>query len=344
MTRIAIVCAALFAALVPLPPPFVEQYYSRGLYPSLQGIVTPLTNAIPFALLDVTAAVLIAAGITWMIRQARSGGARRAAGAALALLVTTCAVVYLAFLGMWGLNYRRMPLEDKLEFDSARVTRASLTKLVKDAIANINAFHAEAHAIEADDRRLTDALIATERELGAGRLRVAGVPKRSILEWYFRRAAIDGMTDPFFLEIILNADVLPFERPFVLAHEWAHLAGYADESEASFVAWLACMKGDSASKYSAWMALYNHASSALPREERSALEQSLESGPRKDLEALARRYAQSMPAVRRAAHDAYDVYLRANRVEEGIESYHTVVRLILGAASASGWTPRVRQP
>ena len=54
------------------------------------------------------------------------------------------------------------------------------------------------------------------------------------------------MTDPFFLEVIVNPDVLPIERPFVVAHEWAHLAGYADESEANFVAWLTCAHGDAA--------------------------------------------------------------------------------------------------
>ena len=70
------------------------------------------------------------------------------------------------------------------------------------------------------------------------------MPKRSLLGLYFRWAAIDGMTDPFFLEIIVNPDVLPVERPFVVAHEWAHLAGYADESEANFVAWLTCAHGD----------------------------------------------------------------------------------------------------
>jgi hypothetical protein len=37
-------------------------------------------------------------------------------------------------------------------------------------------------------------------------------------------------------------DLLPFEKPFVAAHEWAHLAGYADESEASFVGWLTCVR------------------------------------------------------------------------------------------------------
>ena len=91
-----------------------------------------------------------------------------------------------------------------------------------------------------------------------------GVPKRSLLGWYFRAAAIDGMTDPFFLEIILNPDVLPFERPFVLAHEWAHLAGYADEAEANFVAWLTCIRADRAAQYSGWLEAYRYAEAALP--------------------------------------------------------------------------------
>ena len=38
------------------------------------------------------------------------------------------------------------------------------------------------------------------------------------------------------------------ERPFVIAHEWAHLAGYADESEANFVAWLTCRRADPADR------------------------------------------------------------------------------------------------
>ena len=69
------------------------------------------------------------------------------------------------------------------------------------------------------------------------------MPKRSLLTYYFRRAAIDGMTDPYFLEVIVNPDVLDFERPFVVAHEWAHLAGYSNEAEANFLAWLTCIKG-----------------------------------------------------------------------------------------------------
>ena len=73
------------------------------------------------------------------------------------------------------------------------------------------------------------------------------------------------MTVPVFLEIILNPDLLPVEQPSVLAHEWAHLGGYADESEANFIAWIACVRsGDPAAQYSAGSTPIDSASTPCP--------------------------------------------------------------------------------
>ena len=130
--------------------------------------------------------------------------------------------------------------------------------------------------------------------LGATGLAVPGVPKRSLLGLYFRAAAIDGMTDPFFLEVIVNPDVLPFERPFVLAHEWAHLAGYADEAEANFVAWLTCTQGDAmAATADGWPS--SSTSLRVAEGDRVALTSQLEDGPRRDLQEAAARYAPRRP-------------------------------------------------
>ena len=57
---------------------------------------------------------------------------------------------------------------------------------------------------------------------------------------------------------------------------------------------------------------------------------------------MAARYNRSSPAVRRAARDVYDRYLRANRVPEGIASYDAVVRLLVGTRFNPDWTPRLR--
>jgi hypothetical protein len=149
------------------------------------------------------------------------------------------------------------------------------------------------------------------------------------------------MTNPYFLEIIINPDVLPVERPFVVAHEWGHLAGYANEEEASFVAWLTCIRGDAAAQYSGWLAAYQHAIAALPRAERGNTKP-LDDGPRQDLQAIAARFDRSSPLVRRAARGVYDEYLRANRVAEGIASYDAVVRLMIGTRFDPHWKPRPR--
>jgi hypothetical protein len=339
--RVALVVAALTAALLPLDPSRVERWYSLGAYPHVQRVITPVTNSVPIALLDLAVALCLIVGFLVLRRRIKALGARRALLRSAGSLLSGAAVAYLLFFFLWGLNYRRLPLERKLDYDRSRVTRSAAVVLANAAVTSVNAGFAQAHARQWDVASLTGAFAEAQRSLGAARGAVPGVPKHSVLGLYFRRAAIDGMTNPFFLEIIVNPDLLAIERPFVIAHEWAHLAGYADESEANFVAWLTCLRGDPLAQYSGWLAAYEHAARALPRESRSGLTP-LGAGPRGDLRAMAARYEQSSPLVREAAHEVYDGYLRANRVQEGIASYDAVLRLMLGTRFGPDWTPRPR--
>src|SRR5439155_12744601 len=126
----------------------------------------------------------------------------------------------------------------------------------------LNALYDGAHAANgppsADgvDPRLAGAFARVQRELGADRAAVPGRPKHSLADFYFRGAAVDGMTDPYFLETLVARDLLSVEEPFVVAHEWSHLAGYADESEANFVGWLTCVRAGDDGAYSGWLFLY----------------------------------------------------------------------------------------
>ena len=345
--RVAVVLAAAAAALSPLPASWIERWYSNDFYPRLQIRMTTASNTLGIALLDLliaTVVVLVVLSLIRRIRRRRKVGWLRSASAGLRDVVVFSACVYLVFLFLWGLNYRRVPLERKIDYVESRVTPDAARELARAAVQRLNELHAAAHARQATatGRTLEQAFRSAQQRLGAWFLAVPGVPKRSVLEWYFQRAAIDGMTDPFFLEVIVNPDVLPFELPFVLAHEWAHLAGYADESEASLLAWLTCLEGDERAQYSGWLAIYSHVVANLPRPDARQLSEPLQPGPRADLAAISARLARSSPAVRTVARDAYDAYLKANRVEEGIASYDAVVRLILGAGPDNGWAPRAR--
>jgi hypothetical protein len=336
------VLLALATALTPMPSRIVEAWYSRGIYPAIQTRVTPLTNAVPVALLDLAALMLLtvcAFGFRGRVR--RLGFVRALVGSAFSLL-TLAAAGYLAFLFLWGLNYRRVPLDQKVDFERARVNREAVRRLGDHAVRSLNSTHAAAHDSGVQGPTLEAAFASAQRMLGSHRLAVPGLPKRSVLQVYFRVAAIDGLTNPFFHEIIINPDALPFERPFVVAHEWAHLAGYAHEAEANFVAWLTCLQGNSLARYSGWLAIYQHVVGSLPEADGSKLAATLAAGPREDLKLEAARYARSSPVVRNTARDLYDSYLRANRVDEGIASYTAVVRLILGAGIEDGRGPTLR--
>jgi hypothetical protein len=338
---ILLVVAALVCAIAPVPPQLVERVYSQRIYPSIQQVLTLSTNVVPIAFLDLAIAALSIALCVVLVRRTRRIGFRRAAGHTLVTVLRLCAVLYLVFLLLWGLNYRRIPLEQKLDYEPARITRDAVLLLANRAVAGLNSGYAEAHATPVDLDELSNDFRDAESKLRTGTPTVLGVPKRSLLTLYFRRAAIDGMTDPVFLEIIINPDVLDIERPMVVAHEWGHLAGYANEAEANFIAWLTCMRGDAIARYSGWFSAYEHAVHALPRQDRSAVTP-LDAGPREDLRAMSARYARSSPVVRKAAQDVYDEYLRANRVAEGIASYDAVVRLMLGTRFDAEWIPARR--
>ena len=336
---VALILVAAIAAIAPVPSGVVERVFSRGLYPVVQRALTPISNLVPIALLDLLIAVVVGLIVTATVRSLRSGGGWRGAVRPIGLLLLkVVAASYLLFLALWGMNYRRLPLEEKLAFDRARVTQQHAIALASEAVRRLNSLHGQAHAVVFDRGRLAVAFAAAERTLGATRPTAVGLPKSSILGFYFRSAAIDGMTDPIFLEVILNPDLLPVELPEVLGHEWSHLAGYADESEASFLAWLTCLRGDRLAQYSGWLAAYRRAVAGLPRASRAGLPV-LEEGPRSDLRALAARYERSSPIVRRAAREAYDSYLKANRIPEGIENYDAVIQLMLGTRLGADWSP-----
>ena len=171
----------------------------------------------------------------------------------------------------------------------------------------------------------------------------AGRPKHSLLDFYFTRAGVSGMTDPFFLETILSSNLLPFELPAVIAHEWGHLAGLARESDASFFGLLVCLHGNDASRYSAWLDIFVRTLGARDRDGRRAALARLPADVRADLQAMADRSARDeVRAFSLAAWRTYDTYLRSQRVESGVRNYGEVVGLLTGTRFDAGWRPMLR--
>ncbi len=327
---------ALAAALVPVPAGWVDVWYSRGFYLALQRVLTPAADALPMRALDLAVLTLAVVASLWAWQRLRRRSTRtwqRRGGAIARRTLVAASVLYLWFLAAWGLNYRRTPLVEQLDYDDGRVTSEALVGLAERTVEQLNRLHPLAHRLGWPPL----AALATEMEPGMRRaLDLLGLPvptppqpRHTVLEPYFRWAGIDGFTDPFFLEVLLRADLAAFERPFALAHEWAHLAGVARAGDASLVAWIACQVGPEPMRYSGWLALAPDVWGALAPSTRSAMLERLDAGPRRDFAQIEARLARAVPALRRAAWGWYDRFLKAQRIEQGIASYDEFVQLVL---------------
>lgn len=338
LSIVAPVIAAL-TVFVPVPPEIVENFYSQDMYPWLQSIFTGGTNFLPFSALDAIVIVAVLAAL-FRIRRlyyvARQRGVFDAIWELARRVLRAVAIVTILFFWAWGFNYRRMPLEAQLPKGTVnRPTLESLQLLIVDANALAGRLRPQVMAgpalsFDQVADRLLVPLNAALKHVGRPPLSREGQPKYSlVLTPFFTSAGITGMINPLALEIIVHPDLLPFERPFVLAHEWAHLSGHADEAEASAVGWLACMKGSTELAYSANIYLIDIASGSLPVDVRKEALKKLDAGVAQDLEAIMLRRSAARADVSGATMRVYDEYLRVNKVADGGASYRRALSLIL---------------
>jgi hypothetical protein len=331
---------AAVLALVPLPAWTIDDVYSRGVYPWLQRALTTVSNLVPIAVLDlliIAAAITIVVRVVFLVGVVRNEGVMDALWEVTKRVIRAAAAFVIVFLFVWGFNYRRVPLASTLG-----PSPTPSVGVLQSAIADANALASSLRARVASEPDLTFEDIARDlrapmnaalETLKRPALGTPGRPKYSlILTPFFRLSGTNGMVNPLALESLVDPGLLPIERPFVLAHEWAHLAGHADEAEASAVGWLACMRGGPALAYSASLYLIMEAVGDLPSAARRAAFTRLEAGVRQDLERIADRVRREQePRVQRAAFKVYDEYLRANQVADGTASYGRALSLILSA-------------
>jgi hypothetical protein len=173
-------------------------------------------------------------------------------------------------------------------------------------------------------RLLEPTFYATTRRLG-DRVSFPPTPvKPTIFEPLMRASATYGFTDPWTHEINLSTSLSAIERPAAYAHEWSHLSGFADESEANFIAAISCIASkDPALRYSGWMLVWFN----LPSD--AHVKQRALPAVIADVNAIVARFRrQTKPAVERVQRAVYGRYLQANNVGAGFESYRLFVQLI----------------
>ncbi len=335
-------------------PDVVESTYSRGLYPPVARMLGWTNAWVPLSVAE----ALVAATVAWMVwrlvrRRRREIDQLRpplrqrwlTAGGRLAVRIWIIAGWgFLAFLLLWGFNYARPPLADRLGLETSDLEAREVVELARRAVAAANDDHRRLGvAVDTPSRmpmtllelnRVVDARFRDLRlpgdELGDLSSRAKPLLSSTLLSYL----GISGIYIPFTGEPSFNRLVPDASLPITVAHEKAHQRGITDEGEANLAAAVACAGADD--DYLRYAAHLYMATVLVGGAARYASDQAaevwadLEAGPSADIDAIREFWNGYRGRATRVATRVNDAYLRSNRVPGGVQSYGRVVRLLVG--------------
>ncbi|MCE1199829.1 MAG: DUF3810 domain-containing protein, partial [Marinilabiliales bacterium] len=312
-------------------PRWVETVYSRGIYPFIAALFSSLSQWSPISLWDLFWTLLIVA-LLILLGLALSGKMNR--WRSLLRLFQFAALLYAFFYVSWGFNYFRQPFEDRVGWKLPLNREAPFATVLDTLINQANRSRTE---WTGKDYPAIDSLIEAGYGQYAGKFGYAYPngsrrPKTMLYTWFFAKSGISGYFGPFFNEVHLNGELLPTEYPFVLAHEKAHQFGFSGEAEANFMAWYICANSpDNRLRYSASIQLLQYFFA-----DPSHHDEIVEYLKRFDKKAMAdiMKQRSHWKALRNETIDkaqtrANNVYLKSNKIHEGVMNYNSVVKLTL---------------
>ncbi|HTU80940.1 MAG TPA: DUF3810 family protein [Candidatus Acidoferrales bacterium] len=342
--RLAAIALGACALLWQPSAAWIEAAYSNGAYPVWEHAAFAVTDPFPWSLGDVAVAAGIVA-IVWRLTAWLRSGRRRSlwTGAVAMLDVLVVLAIYAVWFELsWGWNYARAPIETRLQFDAARVTPANADRLRAQAMAQMNALAAIAHARASQplDLDALSALWLPVVQRGGDRWTPAvGPAKPTLFDPFMAATGTSGFVNPLTLTVQTASDLFWFERPFDMAHEWSHVAAYAREDEANYIAIVTCRRStDPVVRYSGWFELFLY----LPQKRRYRRS---EFSPLvwRDFAAMRERDARRINVLlARWSWHTYNVYLKSNRIASGVQNYNEVTRLVLGIPLDAAGLPRAK--
>ncbi|WP_430972487.1 DUF3810 domain-containing protein [Sunxiuqinia rutila] len=335
----------LLTELLAAFPTVSEWVYARGIYPHLAILLSGFSRWFPFSLDDLLYVSLILLGlvslISLILRRINWRGFLR-------FWVNTLALFYILFYWLWGFNYYRQGLNERLEIAESQADTEAFVEVLEALIIKTNRTYLPVDSIDFDwvDERVENSYGQLAPFLGISY--PAGVRRAKAITFsgFFAKAGISGYYGPFFNEVQVNRHLLPVEYPLVLAHEKAHQLGITSEAEANFYAWLVCSQSpDQLLQYSANLYVLRYfLYQAYQLDAYAGLVKKIDEPVKADF----RRIRQHWLSWRNEKIDQYaskvnDAYLKTNKVEKGIEDYTGVVKFVMDFSTDSLATQRVSQ-
>ena len=236
-------------------------------------------------------------------------------------LVAFSSILYFLFYFLWGLNYFKPSLVDKLNIKSEYEFNV-LDETINRVIFEIN----KESSFISEDINKSDIfnLINT----------TASNIKKSIIPDIFLYQKVSGHYIPFTSEAIFVDKIPLVDMPIVILHEQAHQSGYANEGEASFIAFSKAINNkEPYIRYSGYFYALINLLNEISKKNSDKLDDYITKLDEKVISDIKKvqnfwsKYSNSF--LDKAQNYIYDLYLKSNNQEAGIMTYGEVSLYII---------------
>ena len=312
----------------------VADFYAAQLYPAISTVLSWLGARFPFSLEEIAVIAFIVILVDILVK-----AVRRKEGFTRWLGKTATVVMWLyvwCYMG-WGNNYYRTGLYARNGIRSIHYDREAFMDFLErfSEALNLAALEADGYDDKALQEEVREYYSSKVTSYGYVPLRKWQGVKKPLLNPLFSAVMVQGYMGPFFCESQVNRDLLPYEYPYVVAHEMGHLAGVTSEAEASFWGYACCREsGNAAVRYSGYLAVLpyvlSNAGGLLPEDEFMAWTETICERAKKDY-TESRTYwrGKKVGWIEKVQNWFYNVYLKSNGVSEGVRDYFGVVGMIM---------------
>lgn len=261
-------------------------------------------------------------------------------------LANGVSIFYFLFHLFWGMNYYRVPLTEKMNL-SYDYTYQDLLDFTDKLIDEANTLHIQ---ITGNDSLRVDNPYSNieifEKSLNGYENLALDYPefayttlcvKNSLLSTPLSYMGFGGYMNPFSGEAQVNALLPKYTFPTTTLHEMAHQIGYASESEANFIGYLASLYNeDIYFKYSGTIFALRYCLRNIERMQPNTIELYLSKinyGIRLNFQQSQEFWESYQTPIEAVFEVFYDNFLKINAQEEGLETYSKFVGLLVNYKS-----------
>ena len=296
-------------------PSFIDDYYVRIIFNNLIKINSFLFSKIEIPIGEIIYIVIIILYIYLFVKVISFKLSD------FLNLVAFSSILYFLFYFLWGLNYFKPSLVDKLNIKSEYEFNV-LDETINRVIFEINK---ESSFISEDINKsdIFNLINTTTSNI-----------KKSIIPDIFLYQKVSGHYIPFTSEAIFVDKIPLVDMPIVILHEQAHQSGYANEGEASFIAFSKAINNkEPYIRYSGYFYALINLLNEISKKNSDKLDDYITKLDEKVISDIKKvqnfwsKYSNSF--LDKAQNYIYDLYLKSNNQEAGIMTYGEVSLYII---------------